>query len=159
MPSLLDDQGYLPRTTIETVQRAKEDEVEIELRAQIDAALAAGIDVTHLDSHMGTVMFPKFLPIYARLALDYQLPVFAFHPDDAVLEARGMRGYGPFVHRLVSDLEAAGIPAVAVPERAPEKVKKAAGHADGNGHSRPRRVVVKPRQPAPPSSRAPERRT
>ena len=110
VPSLLDDQGYLPRTTLETVQRAKEDEVEIELRAQIDAALAAGIDVTHLDAHMGTVMFPKFLPIYARLAVEYKLPVFAFHPDDAVLDARGLRGYAPFIYRLVSELEAAGIP-------------------------------------------------
>jgi hypothetical protein len=57
-------------------------------------------------------------------------------------------------------VEAASAPAVAGPERAPaEKVKKTAGHARGNGHSRPRKVVVSPRQPAPASGRAPERRT
>src|SRR4030095_13412411 len=95
VPSLLDARGSLPHTTAETVQRAKPEEVEIELRAQIEMALAAGIDVTHLDSHMGTVLFPPSLPIYAKLAVAYRLPVFAFRPDDAVLEARGLRGYGP----------------------------------------------------------------
>ena len=111
VPSLVDDQGYLPRTTLEVVQRAKAEEVEIELRAQIEMALAAGIDVTHLDSHMGTVLFPPFLPIYAKLAVEYRLPVFAFHPDDAVLEARGLRGYGPFLRSLIERLEGEGIPA------------------------------------------------
>jgi hypothetical protein len=111
VPSLLDDQGYLPRTTLETVQRAKPEEVEIELRAQIEMALAAGVDVTHLDSHMGTVLYPPFLPIYAKLAVEYRLPVFAFHPDDAVLEARGLKPFGPFVRSLVEELERAGIPA------------------------------------------------
>jgi hypothetical protein len=112
VPSLLDDQGYLPRTTLQTVQRAKPEEVELELRAQIDAALAAGVDVTHLDSHMGTVLYPPFLAIYAKLAIDYRLPVFAFPADDAVLEARGLSGYGPFVRQLVGQLEAQGIPAL-----------------------------------------------
>ena len=110
VPSLLDAQGYLPHTTAETVQRAKPEEVEIELRAQIEMALAAGIDVTHLDSHMGTVLYPPFLAVYAKLAVDYRLPVFAFHPDDAVLEARGLKGFGPFVRSLVGELEQAGIP-------------------------------------------------
>jgi len=111
VPSLVDDQGYLPRTTLEVVQRARPEEVEVELRAQIEMALAAGVDVTHLDSHMGTVLFPPFLPIYAKLAVEYRLPVFAFHPDDAVLEARGLRGYGPFLRSLIERLEGEGIPA------------------------------------------------
>jgi hypothetical protein len=111
VPSLLDEQGYLPRTTLEVVQKAKPEEVEVELRAQIEMALASGIDVTHLDSHMGTVLFPPFLPVYAKLAVEYRLPVFAFHPDDAVLETRGLRGYGPFLRSLIEKLEAEGIPA------------------------------------------------
>ena len=44
-------------------------------RAQIDAALAAGIDVTHLDDHMGAVMAPEFIDIYHRLGRDYGLPI------------------------------------------------------------------------------------
>src|SRR5262249_39633855 len=77
VPSLLDDQGFLPRTTLETVRRARPEEVEVELRAQIEMALAAGIDVTHFDSHMGTVFFPPFVDLYVKLARDYRIPVFA----------------------------------------------------------------------------------
>ena len=71
-PRSLDAQGYLPRTTLEVVQRAKPEEVEIELRAQIETALAAGIDVTHLDAHMGTGFYPPFVPVYAKLAREYR---------------------------------------------------------------------------------------
>lgn len=76
VPSLVDEAGHLLRTTRETVKQATVEDVETELRAQIDAALAAGIDVTHLDSHMGTVMHPKFVDVYLRLAQDYRLPLF-----------------------------------------------------------------------------------
>lgn len=76
VPSLVDDDGHLLRTSRETVKQATVEDVETELRAQIDAALAAGVDVTHLDSHMGTVMHPKFVDVYLRLAVDYRLPLF-----------------------------------------------------------------------------------
>jgi hypothetical protein len=35
-----------------------------------------GIDVTHLDSHMGTVFHPKFIDTYFELGRDHQLPLF-----------------------------------------------------------------------------------
>jgi predicted glycoside hydrolase/deacetylase ChbG (UPF0249 family) len=111
VPSLLDDQGFLPRTTLETVQRAKPAEVEIELRAQIERALDSGIDVTHLDSHMGTVFFPQLLEVYVRLALDYRLPVFAVRPDPAALAANGIPAAAAGMFRtLVDALEAGGVP-------------------------------------------------
>lgn len=75
-PSLLCDDGGMWRSTAETVANASVDDVERELRAQIDTALAAGIDVTHLDSHMGTVFDLKFAEIYFRLGRDYGLPLF-----------------------------------------------------------------------------------
>ena len=110
VPSLLDDEGYLPRTSEEIALGAQPEEVEIELRAQIDRALAAGIDVTHLDSHMGTVFHPKFLPVYAALARDYQLPVFAVRPDPATLAARGMSAAAPLFEALADELVAHGVP-------------------------------------------------
>jgi hypothetical protein len=110
VPSLVDDQGFLPRTSLEVVKRAKPEEVEVELRAQIELALAAGIDVTHLDTHMGTAFYPPFLPVYSKLAVEYQLPVFAFRPDDAVLASIGLTAFGPFLRSLVEALGEAGIP-------------------------------------------------
>ncbi|MEI9885112.1 MAG: polysaccharide deacetylase family protein [Rhizomicrobium sp.] len=75
-PSLRDAQGYLPRGAAELWARADPSEVEAECRAQIDQALAWGVDVTHLDNHMGTLQAnERFFPIYVKLAKDYQLPL------------------------------------------------------------------------------------
>ena len=54
---------------------ARRDAVEAELRAQIETALAAGIDVTHLDCHMGAAMMPEFVDIYERLGAEFNLPL------------------------------------------------------------------------------------
>jgi hypothetical protein len=110
VPSLLDAEGCLPRTTKETLERAQPEHVEIELRAQIERALAAGIDVTHLDAHMGTALLPPFGAIYARLARDFRLPVFAVRPDEAALRAAGVPGSGAFFAALADALAAAGVP-------------------------------------------------
>jgi predicted glycoside hydrolase/deacetylase ChbG (UPF0249 family) len=74
--SLRDAQGYMPRTAMEFFERADPVEVEAECRAQIDQALAWGVDVTHLDNHMGTLqIYAKFFPIYVKLAKEYKLPL------------------------------------------------------------------------------------
>ena len=72
---LTDDLGYF-WTDVPSVRRnAVPEAVETELRAQIDAALAAGIDVTHLDAHMGAVNMPEFVDIYLRLGRNYKVPI------------------------------------------------------------------------------------
>jgi predicted glycoside hydrolase/deacetylase ChbG (UPF0249 family) len=110
VPSLLDDQGFLPRTSLEVAQRAKPEEVEVELRAQVEKALDAGIDVTHIDSHMGTVFFPPFLEIYRKLATEFQVPIFAARPDPQVLTERGLQGAMEILNWLVGSLESEGFP-------------------------------------------------
>ena len=72
---LVDDDGCMWRTARAAHDHAHPNAVEAELRAQIDAALAAGIDATHLDCHMGTALAPAFADIYLRLGRDYRLPV------------------------------------------------------------------------------------
>jgi predicted glycoside hydrolase/deacetylase ChbG (UPF0249 family) len=76
VPSLLDEKAYLPLVQQPVAQRARPDEVEKELRAQIDMARAAGIRLTHLDSHMLTLFeSAALLDIYRRLGRDHGLPV------------------------------------------------------------------------------------
>jgi predicted glycoside hydrolase/deacetylase ChbG (UPF0249 family) len=110
VPSLVDEHGSLLRTTRETLERARPEHVERELRAQVETALAAGIDVTHLDAHMGTALFPPFGALYAALARDYRLPVFAVRPDADALRAAGVAGQESFFAALAAELEAAGVP-------------------------------------------------
>lgn len=72
---LTDADGYMWRD-VPSARHAELGAVEAEMRAQIDTALAAGIDVTHLDSHMGTIAMPEYLDIYVRLGAEYRLPIF-----------------------------------------------------------------------------------
>jgi predicted glycoside hydrolase/deacetylase ChbG (UPF0249 family) len=72
---LTDPDGYMWRD-VPSARRADVQAVEAEMRAQIDTALAAGIDVTHLDSHMGTVAMPEYVDVYVRLGAEYRLPIF-----------------------------------------------------------------------------------
>jgi len=76
VPSLLDPDGYLPLLETEVVAQARPAEVERELRAQIDRARAAGIPISHLDSHMATLFrSPAFSEVYLRLGVEYDLPL------------------------------------------------------------------------------------
>jgi hypothetical protein len=72
---LTDENGYFWADPASVRRSAHPEAVEAELRAQIDASLGGGIDVTHLDAHCGAAMSPEFLPIYRRLGADYDLPV------------------------------------------------------------------------------------
>jgi predicted glycoside hydrolase/deacetylase ChbG (UPF0249 family) len=79
VPSLHDADGTLPRDTRTVATRAKLDEVEKELRAQVDRAYALGIKPTHLDSHMGALFnTPELMATYVKVARSYKLPFLAF---------------------------------------------------------------------------------
>lgn len=73
---LLDEEGYLWRTREDAIRHVKEEAAEAEMKEQIERALQAGIDVTHIDTHMGSVIHPKFLKIYLKLADEYKVPAF-----------------------------------------------------------------------------------
>jgi predicted glycoside hydrolase/deacetylase ChbG (UPF0249 family) len=76
VPSLLDDQGYLPLLETNVVQKAKLPEVERELRAQIDRAKKAGIPLSHLDTHMTTLtQSPGLFQTYKKMGKEYKLPL------------------------------------------------------------------------------------
>src|SRR3954465_9589095 len=74
--SLLDPDGYLPLEETAVVANAKPDQVERELRAQVDRARKAGVRLTHLDSHMATLFrSPELLKVYLKLGPAYNLPL------------------------------------------------------------------------------------
>jgi chitin disaccharide deacetylase len=75
-PSLLDGDGGFPRTVEDVWDHADLDEVRRELRAQVERAIYWGFDVSHLDSHMGTLQLrPEFFDVYLELAVDFGLPL------------------------------------------------------------------------------------
>jgi len=75
-PSLLDGDGGFPRTVEDVWDHADTEEVRKELRAQVERAILWGFDISHLDSHMGTVQLkPEFFDVYLELAVEFQLPM------------------------------------------------------------------------------------
>lgn len=73
--SLVDADGRMPPTNEDAWARLSLPDAEAELRAQIEQARAWGLDITHLDSHMGTLFRPDLLAVSMRLGVEYQLPV------------------------------------------------------------------------------------
>jgi predicted glycoside hydrolase/deacetylase ChbG (UPF0249 family) len=76
VPGLVDPQGYLWPDIKSVYAHATPAEAATEARAQVQKALAAGIDVTHLDSHMGALQFSEpFFQVYRALAKEFRLPI------------------------------------------------------------------------------------
>jgi hypothetical protein len=70
---LIDDEGYLWRDLASLRARLVPEAAEAELRAQIEAAFAAGLRPTHIDAHMAAAMLPELLDAHVRLAIEYGL--------------------------------------------------------------------------------------
>ncbi len=75
-PGLLDKNGYLYASNEEMGKNATPAEVEKELRAQIERVISCGIQPTHLDNHMGSLLVNmELLKIYIKLSKEYHLPI------------------------------------------------------------------------------------
>jgi len=89
VPSLLDPSGsFWPDTNQHNL---KPEEVEREIRAQIELAASMGIHPTHLDSHMGVLFSrPDLFAVYVKVAHEYKLPFLAVRSADAPKELLAM---------------------------------------------------------------------
>lgn len=75
-PTLLSGEGGFPREVDDLWQHADPAEVLRECRAQIERALAWGIDVTHLAPHLSVITLrPEFFDVYLELAVEFRLPI------------------------------------------------------------------------------------
>ena len=76
VPGLVDKEGALWSSVPEVVAHASPDEVETEIRAQLQRAREAGFNPTHLDSHMGTLFAtPQYLERYLKVGIENKIPV------------------------------------------------------------------------------------
>jgi chitin disaccharide deacetylase len=108
---LIDDQGYFPRNCLELRPRLQPEAAEIEFRAQIDRALAAGIDVTHLDTHMGAAVVPELVDVYVRLGCEYRLPILLPRELDSYTGVLRMGEIPAGLYEpIIAELDAAGLP-------------------------------------------------
>jgi len=77
VPSIVDSLGYFfPSRADFFANDPKTDEVETELRAQIDKALKSGLNISYLDYHMGTAVDkPELRKVLEKLTAEYNLAV------------------------------------------------------------------------------------
>jgi predicted glycoside hydrolase/deacetylase ChbG (UPF0249 family) len=100
---LMDGDGFMWPDVPSVRRHAERRAVAAEMRAQIDAALAAGIDVTHLDTHMGAAAAPEFVEIYLSLGREYRLPILLPERIETYLSVLDM---GPIDTGLYAELQA-----------------------------------------------------
>ncbi len=110
---LLDAEGYFHRDCLALRAHLDPLAAEEEMQAQIEQALAAGMDVTHLDTHMGAALVPELLPATLRLARRYDLPLLLPRDLSSYLSVLRMGPVdpGPYAE-AVADLDAAGLPVI-----------------------------------------------
>jgi predicted glycoside hydrolase/deacetylase ChbG (UPF0249 family) len=108
---LLDADGYFHHWNDAVIANAKPDAVAVEVNAQVERALAAGIDVTHVDSHMGTIVHPNFVQSYLQAGMSRLIPnmlprATAKGFDMMGMDESALAMYAP----ILQQLEAQGIP-------------------------------------------------
>lgn len=78
VPGLVDNEGCLWRSVPQVITHATPDEVETEIRAQIERAEGYGFPITHIDSHMGTLFSrADYFARYMKVAIEKKLPMLA----------------------------------------------------------------------------------
>ena len=108
---LMDAQGYFHQDNEIVYQNARPEAVVIEVNAQIEKALAAGIDVTHVDSHMGTILNSLFIQSYIQAAASRQLPNMLPRTNAKGIELMGVSSEELTMYEpIMAQLESMGIP-------------------------------------------------
>jgi len=94
VPGLIDNDGYLWRSVPSVVLAAKPAEIEEEIRAQINRAIARGTRPSHIDTHMGTLYArPDYTRAYIKVAEEFRIPAMVIEPTPKVMEKFKKQGY------------------------------------------------------------------
>jgi len=108
---LLDKDGYFHHGQDAVYENATEEAVATELNAQVIRALTAGIDVTHIDTHMATILHPRFVQSYLQAGMSRLIPnmlprASAQGFDTMGIDDATMAMYAP----ILQQLETQGLP-------------------------------------------------
>jgi chitin disaccharide deacetylase len=88
VPGLVDQEGAMWKEVEQVAKHASPDEVEKEIRAQLDRAKTMGFEPTHLDTHMGTVFAtPAFLERYIKVGIENHIPIMLPGGHDSLIQA------------------------------------------------------------------------
>ena len=109
---LIDDEGYLWRTMESAVRFGDPEAAEVEMRAQVQMALQNKMNITHLDFHMISVLMPKFIDHYLKVAQEFQVPALVPKMEKKLLVQLGVGDNYDFFSRKVKELAERGYPVI-----------------------------------------------
>jgi predicted glycoside hydrolase/deacetylase ChbG (UPF0249 family) len=115
VPGLVDPEGAMWPSVEEVVAHASADEIETEMRAQIERCLKFGFRPTHLDSHMGTLFSrPDYLERYLKMGMEYHVPVMfpGGHNTLIALQMKALKVDIESAREVGRKLWAAGLPVI-----------------------------------------------
>lgn len=108
---LLDAEGFFPHRSEEVQKQANPRAVQKEIWTQFERARQFGIALSHIDTHMGAVVHPRFLQAYVDLARKNHLPAMILRMDEPALLGMGLNPVtAKLGARLIQQLEASGFP-------------------------------------------------
>lgn len=130
VPGLIDPEGKLWPEVIDVVRHASPEEVEQEIRAQIDRMLELGYQPTHIDTHMGTLYgSAEFLTVFLKVAQEYQIPANAIDLSNPKVAAYYKQAGYPISEETIAQLAAYPLPKLdnftSVPKGSSYEEKKA----------------------------------
>ncbi|MCX6045954.1 MAG: polysaccharide deacetylase family protein [Chloroflexi bacterium] len=107
---LLDPAGYFWSSPKQVQDHINVEAAVAEMRAQIEQVRAAGIDFTHLDTHMGVAGMRELIHHYIELALAYRVPLLVYRQMDEPMRQMGLqRVDDPYWSAFITALEAKGM--------------------------------------------------
>lgn len=108
---LVDAQGYFPRTSAQVQASANAEAAKREIDTQMAMFYAAGLDATHIDTHMFAVGHEKFVQGYVSQVFKHRIPAMLPRPDLVDLEREIADPHTrQAIAKVLADLEQKGVP-------------------------------------------------
>ena len=111
VPGLIDGEGKMWDGVRDVVRHASPEEVETEIRAQIEKMLSLGVRPTHIDTHMGTLYgSPEFVKVFFKVAEEYGIPANAIDLSNPEVAAYYKEAGYPITDEVIELLENYSLP-------------------------------------------------
>lgn len=111
--SLIDNRGYFFPTVGELHEKMVTAEAKAELEAQLATARAFGLQLSHIDTHMGSVQHHELIPVYVEMLVQHKVVGLVLNINAEQWELRGLSSEAAQAAAgVVRQLAGAGIPLV-----------------------------------------------
>lgn len=111
VPGLIDPEGKMWKDVPEVVTNASPEEVETEIRAQVEKMIEWGHRPTHIDTHMGTLYgSPEYVKVFFKVAEEYSIPANAIDLSDPRVAAIFRQAGYPITDEVVNMIDQYRLP-------------------------------------------------